>query len=89
MNDNLLGRVTALALILGAVYGVHAISRGGLGCPLAHSSCCMMPASHGEAAADEKAEPAGTVEKAEPADEDAKLRNKEPVVPPAPADQDD
>lgn len=89
MNDNLLGRVTALALILGAVYGVHAISRGGLGCPVSQSSCCMMPMTHGEAAADEKAVPAGKVEKAEPVDEDAKLRNKAPVVPPAPADQDD
>ncbi|MFI5346812.1 MAG: hypothetical protein ACHQ51_10600 [Elusimicrobiota bacterium] len=56
MNDNLMGRITALALILGVAYGVHAISRGGLGCPLGNGSCCMMEAPHDEAA--EKAAPA-------------------------------
>lgn len=33
-NGGLLGRVTALALILAAVYGVRAVARGELSCPL-------------------------------------------------------
>lgn len=90
MNDNLLGRFTALVLILGAVYGVHAISRGGLGCPAAHSSCCAMSMTRGEASEADEASPAkpaaaGAVE----ADDEAKLLKKAPVVPPAPAEQAD
>lgn len=90
MNDNLLGRVAALALILGAVYGVHAISRGGLGCPAAHSACCAMSFEPKEASESGEASPAkpaaaGAVE----ADDEAKLLKKVPVVPPAPAEQDD
>lgn len=68
-NDrNMLGRVLALALILGAVYGVRAISRGGLGCPLGmNSSCCAM-GHHDEKseAQDDKAEPAAKPEKLAP-----------------------
>jgi hypothetical protein len=62
MNDNLLGRITALSLILGVAYGVHAISRGGMGCPLGDGSCCAMEVpghhDHDEAAHDEKGAPA-------------------------------
>ena len=48
-NDgNILGRLTALALIIGAVYGVHMISLGGLGCPLGDGSCCAGEHSHSE-----------------------------------------
>ena len=43
-NDgNRLGRLTALVLIVGAVYGVHMISQGRL-CPLGDHSCCGMEA---------------------------------------------
>jgi hypothetical protein len=58
MNDSLLGRVVALALILGVAYGVHSISRGGLGCPLGTGSCCATAIPHDEAPAAEKAVPA-------------------------------
>lgn len=81
MNDNLLGRITALALILGTVYGVHAIARGGFACPLGKGSCCVMAIPHDEAPAAEAAAPAKL--DAVGADDEAKLQKKAPVVPPA------
>lgn len=48
-NGGLLGRITALALILGVAYGVRSIARGGMGCPMSGSSCCMPGARHDEA----------------------------------------
>ena len=89
MNDdkNLLGRVLALALILGAAYGVHAIAHGGFACsPGAGARCVMgIPAAAPAPVVDEKAAP---IEKAgadaEPGvDEDSKLEEKAPVVPPS------
>ena len=54
-DKNRLGRTIAFLLIVGAVYGVRSISRGGLGCPLADRSCCGM--DHHDAAHDEDAKP--------------------------------
>lgn len=47
MNDlmkdgNMLGRVVALALLIGVGYGVRSIANGGMGCPLSGGGCCMM-----------------------------------------------
>ena len=86
-NDGgVLGRLTALALILGVAYGVHSISRGGLGCPLGHGSCCAMAIPHEEAADAEKSAPAKfDADRADEAD-DAKLESKAPVAPPVKAD---
>lgn len=70
MNNsrNLLGRITALALILGAAYGVHRLA-GGAACPL--MGACCVPGAKTEAvapAADQKAAPAAPAKvKAEPA----------------------
>lgn len=65
MNDdkNLLGRVIALGLILGAAYGARAIARGGFGCPLGDGVRCVMaiPADAPVPAVDAKQAP---VEKA-------------------------
>jgi hypothetical protein len=75
-NDGrFLGRLIALALILGAAYGAHAISRGGLGCPLGDGSCCRMSVPHDESR-----------EAVSDSDDDAKLEQKAPVTPPAKAD---
>lgn len=86
MNDNLLGKAIALALILGAVYGARSIARGGFSCPLGDGNRCIMaiPAANPAPAVDAKEAP---VEKApvETEDEDATLEKKAPVVPPAPA----
>jgi hypothetical protein len=87
-DKNLLGRLFALVLILGAAYGVHAIAHGGFSCPLGnegHSCVMAIPAAVGTPAVDAKAAP---VEKADAddgaaEDEDAKLEKKAPVVPPA------
>lgn len=68
-NKNLLGKVIALALILGAVYGARSIARGGFSCPLGDGSHCIM--------AIPAATPAPAV--------DATLEKKAPIVPPAPA----
>jgi hypothetical protein len=54
-NRNLLGRAVALALIVGAVYGVRAINNGGLGCPLGDHSCCAMAIPQAES--DDAAKP--------------------------------
>ena len=89
MNDdkNLLGRVIALALILGAAYGAQAIARGGFSCPLGGIRCGMsIPAANPAPAVDLEAapvEPAAPVEKEKPGeDEDATLEKKAPVLPP-------
>ena len=59
-NDrNLLGRIAALALILGVAYGVHAISSGSFGCALGGGSCCGMEAPVG-GVAEPSGEPAKT-----------------------------
>ena len=90
-NDGgFLGRLIALALILGAAYGVHSISRGGMGCPLGDGSCCAVEGhdgAHDEAHehehGDAKAAPAKLdADAAADSDEDAKLEKKAPVVPP-------
>ena len=89
MNDdkNLLGRVLALALILGAAYGVRAIAHGGFACPFGDGSRCAMgiPAAALAPAVDAKAAPVekfdANIDAGE--DEDAKLEEKAPVVPPA------
>lgn len=91
MNDNLLGKAIALALIIGAVYGARSIARGGFSCPLGDGSRCIMaiPATNPAPAVDMKeAAPAeaAPVEK-ESEDEDATLEKKAPVVPPAPAEK--
>jgi hypothetical protein len=85
-EKNLLGRVLALALLLGAAYGLRSIARGGLSCPLGYGSSCVMdiPAAALPPAVDAIAPP---VEKLDPAaaageDEDAKLEAKAPVAPP-------
>jgi len=92
MNDdkNLLGKVIALALILGAAYAAHGIAHGGFSCPLGDGSRCLMaiPAENPAPAVDSKEAPAeksAPVEKEE--DEDATLEKKAPVVPPAPAEK--
>lgn len=87
-NKNLLGKVIALALILGAAYGARSIARGGFSCPLGDGSHCVMaiPAATPAPAVDATeapAEKAAPVEKDE--DEDATLEKKAPIVPPAPA----
>jgi hypothetical protein len=84
-NDGgMLGRALALALILGAVYGVHAISRGGMGCPLGEgASCCAMGHHHDEAAEGDEHRAAAKGHVADEADEDAKIEAKAPVTPPA------
>ena len=83
-NDgNLLGRITALALILGAVYGVHAISRGRLGCPLGNGSCCGMESSAHSIDAHHESEHPMDVDGGE---DEAKLEEKAPVAPPKPAE---
>lgn len=86
-DKNLLGRLIALVLILGAAYGVRAIARGGLSCPFgAGGNSCVMaiPAAANVPAVDAKAAP---VEKFDAdndgADDEAKLEKKAPVVPPA------
>lgn len=87
MNDNLLGKAIALALILGAAYGARSIARGGFSCPLGDGSRCVMaiPAAAPAPAVDMKEVP----EKApvETEDDDATLEKKAPVVPPAPAEK--
>jgi hypothetical protein len=94
MNDNLLGKAIALALILGAAYGARSIARGGFSCPLGDGSRCVMaiPAAAPVPAVDAKeAAPsvkAAPVEKESDGDEDAALEKKAPVVPPAPAKTD-
>lgn len=88
MNDNLLGKAIALALILGAVYGARSIARGGFSCGLGDGSHCVMaiPAATPAPAVDAKEAPVenAPVEK-ESEDEDATLEKKAPIVPPAPA----
>lgn len=92
MNDdkNLLGRVIALALILGAAYGASAIAHGGFSCPFGEAGRCVMsiPAAAPAPAVDTKEAPveAAPVEK-DSEDEDATLEKKAPVVPPAPAEK--
>ena len=86
-NKNLLGRVIALALMLGAAYGVHAIAYGDFACPLGVGSRCEMelPAAAPSPALTRKRAP---VEKRDAdneagEDENAKLEEKAPVVAPA------
>jgi hypothetical protein len=90
MNDdkNFLGRVIALALILGTAYGVRAIAHGRFECSLGGASSCTMglPPMKGVPPVDTKA--AAPVEKpgaddAAGEDEDATLQKKAPVEPPA------
>jgi len=83
MNDNLLGKAIALALILGTAYGAYSIAHGGFSCPLGDGSRCVMaiPSAAPAPAVDSKEAP---VEK-ESEDEDATLEKKAPIVPPAPA----
>jgi hypothetical protein len=86
MNDdkNLLGRVIALGLMLGAAYGAYSVAHGRFDCSVGSGSACVMgiPAAAFAPAVDAKAAP---VEKDETGgeDEDAKLQKKAPVVPPA------
>ena len=87
MNDNLLGRVIALALMIGAAYGAHSIAYGRFDCGTGSGTRCEMgiPASAQAPAVDAQAAP---VEKADAdgdagEDEDAKLEKKAPVEPPA------
>ncbi len=47
-----MGRITALALILGVAFGVRSIANGGMGCPLGNGACCLMSAHHDEHDAD-------------------------------------
>jgi hypothetical protein len=84
MNDNLLGRVVALALIIGAVYGARAIARGQFDCGSGSGALCVM-AIPPAPAVDAKAAPAGKFDADNGAaeDEDAKLEKKAPVAPPA------
>ena len=90
MNDNLLGKVIALALILGAVYGARSIAHGGFSCPLGDGSRCLMaiPATNPAPAVDANApvEKAAPVEKDSDGDEDA-IEKKAPVAPPAPVEK--
>ena len=88
MNDdkNILGRVIALALIVGAAYGARAIARGRFDCAAGVGTRCEMgiPPQAPAPAVDAKAAP---VEKFDAnndsgEDEDAKLEKKAPVVPP-------
>jgi hypothetical protein len=89
MNDdrNILGRLVALALIMGATYGLYSIAHGRFDCSMGSGSSCEMgiPPATLPPAVDAKAAP---VEKAEDKisagdDEDAKLEKKAPVVLPA------
>ncbi|MBI3564578.1 MAG: hypothetical protein HY079_05205 [Elusimicrobia bacterium] len=78
-NDGgLLGRITALALILAVAYGVRGIASGKMGCPVmsATGGCCMTGAHHDEAAA-----PAAP----DAADLDAHKNIPAPAPAPAPA----
>ena len=87
MNDekNILGRVIALALLLGAAYGVHSIAHGGFACPMGGGSSCVMaiPAALPSPAVDAGAAPIEKLEGVNGEDEDAKLEKKAPVIPPA------
>jgi hypothetical protein len=91
MNDdkNFLGRVLALALILGTAYGVRAIARGRFDCAMGGGSSCTMgiPAEAPAPAVDEKAAPVEKADADSGEDEDAKLQKKAPVEPPAPAEK--
>ncbi len=85
-NDkNYLGRVLALALILGAVYGARSIARGRFDCAVGNGTSCEMgiPAPAPAPAVDAKAAPAEKFDADNDAgeDEDAKLQKKAPVVP--------
>lgn len=42
-GKNRFGRAVALLLLIGVVYGVRSIARGGLMCPTNRGSCCSMP----------------------------------------------
>jgi hypothetical protein len=82
-SGNLFGRFLALALIVGAVYGVRAIVRGDFGCA---GGCCMMGMHHETAGHDQDHEAdakagAGAVDA--DGDEDAKLEAKAPIAAPA------
>ena len=84
-SKNLLGRVVALALMIGAVCGVRAISRGSYGCALGAGSCCMHEMrEEGERDADAKAAPAKADADADK--DEAKIQAKAPVSPPKPAE---
>jgi hypothetical protein len=90
MNDdkNILGRVLALALILGTVYGVYAIAHGRFDCALGGGSACVMgiPAAPLAPAVDAKAAPVEKLKANGDAgdDDEAKLEKKAPAVPPEP-----
>jgi hypothetical protein len=86
-NDkNILGRVVALVLILGAAYGARSIARGRFDCAAGSGSSCEMgiPAAAPAPDVDAKAAPAEKFDANNDAgeDEDAKLEKKAPVVPP-------
>lgn len=91
MNDKndggMFGRLTALAVILAAVYVVHSVARGGFGCMLGTGASCGVPVPHEEdkERLSEKDVPAKIEAKAEKeeADEDAGLEKKAPVAPDA------
>jgi hypothetical protein len=78
MNDNIFGRIMALALIVGAVYGANAIARGKFGCGVGAGSCCMMAVPAG----DGKAEPAKFDPDNGAGEDEAKIEAKAPVAPP-------
>ena len=88
MNDdkNHLGRIIALALIVGAAYGANSIAHGGFMCPLGGNRCEMsIPSAAPAPTVDAQA---GSAEKFDAnnesgEDEDAKLEKKAPIAPPA------
>jgi hypothetical protein len=88
-NDgNMLGRVAALALIVGVAYGAHAISRGLFDCGMGTGGCCLTGEHHDADHDDDheagaKDAPAKMDADSGAVDEDAKLEAKAPVVPPA------
>ena len=89
-TGNLFGRMLALALIIGVVYGAREIARGRFDCTTGGGGCCMI-GEHGEAdhdhdrAAGAKAEPAAN-SAVDSDEDDAKIEAKAPVVPPKAAE---
>jgi hypothetical protein len=81
-NDNIFGRVMALALIVGAVYGANAISRGKFGCGDGPGRCCTMTLPEIPASGDAKAQPAKFDADNGASEDEAKIEAKAPVAPP-------
>lgn len=79
-NDGgLLGRITALALILAVAYGVRGIASGKIGCPMTSTGSCCMPCAHHEET------PAGAAVVDAEAEPDALKNIPAPAPAPAPA----